>query len=95
MAKVGVRRDENGKIDTLLNVRGAQAQGVTEFMDDQDAECQAFLNPPVPGDKDDVFLDQMYTSPYIRAIVKKLSDIEGKSEFQVRNELKVLAKQIT
>lgn len=91
MTKVYVERDGQNDIISVNAV--PQPGGVNEKISDQDAAVQAFLNPPVPDNKSDAVLDEMYTSPFIRAIVKKLSDIEGKPETQVRNELKVLAKQ--
>ncbi len=95
MVKYYVERDAGNKIINALSTTAGKAAGLTEILNESNPELQEFFNPPILSDTDDVFLDQVYTSPAIRAIVKKLSDIEGKSEFQVRNELKVLAKQIT
>ena len=91
MTMVYVERDGQFKIVAVNST--VQENGINERINDQAAEVQSFLNPLIPADTDDVVLDEMYTVPFIRAIVKKLSAIEGKSEFQVRNELKVLAKQ--
>jgi len=90
--KVYVERNA-GKIESVLSPKNGKLRGLTEVLNDSDPEVQAFLNPPVVESTSDAFLDDMYDVPFVRAIVKKISDVEGKSETQVRNELKVLAKQ--
>lgn len=49
MARVGVVRDGQGKIEALLSVRAAKKRGIIEFKNDKDAECQLFLHPPAPS----------------------------------------------
>lgn len=93
MVKYYVERDAGNKVINALSTTAGKAVGLTELLDESNPALQEFFNPPALSDTDDAFLDQVYMSPAIRAIVKKLSDIEGKPENQVRQELKVLAKQ--
>ncbi len=93
MVKYYVERDSGNKIINALSTTAGKAAGLTERLKESNPELQEFFNPPTLSNTDDAVLDQVYMTPAFRAIVKKLSDIEGKPETQVRNELKVLAKQ--
>lgn len=72
MARVGVVRDANGDIETLLSVRAAKRRDVKEFKDDRDAECQAFLNPPPPG-VDDIVDATIANDVMLRGLVAMLA----------------------
>lgn len=82
MALVGVVRDAGGNIETLLSEDAAQAQGVTEFKDDQDTECQAFTNPPPPN-ADDV-IDAADDTPGVnRSLIGAIAELTGNTRGQV------------
>lgn len=73
MARVGVARGAQGKIESLLSVRAAKERGITEFKDDQDSECLLFINPPVPGTIE--FIDlEIARSPFKRGLLATLEE---------------------
>lgn len=73
MARVGVIRDGQGKIETLLSVRAAKEQGVKEFKDDQDAECQAFSNPP-PRPDDEIIDARPTSDAFVSGLLGMLAE---------------------
>lgn len=73
MARVGVVRNAQGKIESLLSVSAAKERGITEFKDNQDPECLLFLNPPALGTV--AFVDlEIAQSPFKRGLLATLEE---------------------
>lgn len=85
MAIVGVIRDAQSSIVSLLSVRNAKRQGITEFKDNKDAECQAFLNP---ANDADAVVDAIAAGEFHSRLIGALAARFGITPAQFLNEIK-------